>query len=72
METGEAVDLLNGDMTRVVGFSYLFTTYVDSWLAMVLLDSVWGFNGMFTFYPGTLLLSKQLGPSLCRHKGAQE
>ena len=54
------------------GFSYLFTTYVASWLDTVLLESVWGFNGMFTDYRGTLLLSKQLGPSLCRPKGAQE
>ena len=54
------------------GSSYLFTTYVASWLAMVLLESVCGFNSMFTFYPGTLLLSKQLGPSLCRPLGDQE
>ena len=54
------------------GFSYLFTTYVASWLATVLSDSVWGFNGMFTDYHGTLLVSKQLGPSLCRREGAQE
>ena len=52
--------------------SYLFTAYVASWLATVLLESVWGFNGMFTDYRGTLLLSKQLGPSLCRPEGAQE
>ena len=54
------------------GSSYLFTTYVASWLAIVLLDSVWGFNVMFTDYRGTLLLSKHLGPSLCRPIGAQE
>ena len=56
----------------ISGSSYLFITYVTSWLDTVLLESVWGFNGMFTDYRGTLLLSKQLGPSLCRPEGAQE
>ena len=30
------------------GSSYLFTTYVTSCLAMVLLELGWGFNGTFT------------------------
>ena len=30
------------------GSSYLFTTFVASWLATVLLELIWGFNGTFT------------------------
>ena len=54
----------------ISGSSYLLTTYVASWLANLLLESVWGFNGMFTDYRGNLLLSKQLGSSMFRPKGA--
>ena len=42
------------------GSLYLFTIHVASWLDTLLLESVWDFNGMFTFYRGILLLSKNL------------
>ena len=57
---------------EAVGSSYLFTTCVAFWLATVLYSWSGGLMACLIFTVGALLLSEQLGPSLCRPLGAQE
>ena len=55
------------------GSSYLFTTYVDFWLATVLLELGWGFNGTFTDYPWKPnYFLNRLAPLCAGLVGAQE
>ena len=56
----------------VSGSSYLFTTCLYLWLATVLYSRSGVLTACLIFTVGTLLLSEQLGPSLCRPLGAQE